>query len=463
MSALGPRCPIPNMSDSPSSPNPGSDPAPAGHILFVDDDEDVLKAAGLALGRHGLRVTPARHPVEAWSILAAEPVDVVLLDLNFSRGATTGEEGFQCLTDLVAQDPDAVVVVVTGHSGVNIAVAAMRAGASDFVMKPWRNERLVATMQAALELRRGRREAAALKARGAHGSGELQEASAPILGDSPVIQRARALIRRAAPTDASVLIHGEAGTGKSLMARAIHQQSARAEGPFAAVDFGSLGEDAASLALFSDAQTPGALADARGGTLFLDEVGEMAPRLQARLLAALEQGRAIDARIVAATRRRREALRGRGGLRDDLLFRLNTVEIFAPPLRERGGDTLILAEHFLRLFAQRYGKTARRLSPEAAEAIAQHPWPGDVRALRQAMERCVIFAEGGRYELADIPLTEPAEEGPAPSRPTLDLARSERALIVQALKKNAFNVSHAARQLGLTRAALYRRMAKHGL
>jgi len=447
------------MSESLSSPH---QPGGAGHVLFVDDDEDVLKAAVLALGRHGLRVTTARSLAEAWSELAVGPVDVVLLDLNFSRGATTGEEGFQCLTDIVAQDPDAVVVV-TGHSGVNIAVAAMRAGASDFVMKPWRNDRLVATMQAAVELRRRRREGAALTARGANGVAAYPDGGAAILGDSPAIQRVRAVIRRVAPTDAPVLIHGEAGTGKSLMARAIHMQSARAERPFAPVDIGGLGEDAASAALFGDAGAPGALAEARGGTLFLDEAGEMTPRLQARLLAALEQPVAMDIRIVAATRRRREALRGRDGLRDDLLFRLNTVEIIAPPLRERPGDALILAEHFLRLFALRYGKPARRLSPEAAEAIAEHPWPGDVRALRQAMERCVIFSEGGRHELADIPLAEPAEDSPVPARPTLDLARSERALIVQALKKNAFNVSHAARQLGLSRASLYRRMAKHGL
>jgi DNA-binding NtrC family response regulator len=394
------------MSDTPSSP----DPAPEGHILIVDDDEDVLKAGRMALGRHGMRVTPARHPAEAWSVLAAEPVDVVLLDLNFSRGATTGEEGFHCLTDIVAQDPDAVVVVVTGHSGVNIAVAAMRAWASDFVMKPWRNDRLVATMRAAVELRRRRREAAAGKARG----GTFQDGGAAILGDSAAIQRVRALIRRVAPTDAPVLIHGEAGTGKDSVARAIHLQSSRAAGPFAPVDLGSLGEDAAMLALFGQA---GALAEAQGGTLFLDEVGEMTPRLQARLLAALEQPAAMDMRIVAATRRRREALRGRGGLRDDLLFRLNTVEIFAPPLRDRGGDALLLAEHFLRLFALRYGKPARSLSPEAAEAIAEHSWPGDVRALRQAMERCVIFSEGGRHELADIPLAESADDGPSRRAP----------------------------------------------
>ena len=192
-------------------------------------------------------------------------------------------------------------------------------------------------------------------------------------------------------------------------------------------------------------------------------MGEITAPLQGRLLAALDAPDALELRLVSATRRRRETLRGRSGLREDLLVRLNTVEILAPPLRERGGDVLLLAEHFLRLFAQRYGKPLRALSPEAAEAIAEHSWPGDVRALRQAMERCVIFAEGGRYELADVPMGDPTADDGAPTRPTLDLAHSERALIVQVLKKNAFNVTQAARQLGLTRAALYRRMAKHGL
>jgi DNA-binding NtrC family response regulator len=453
-----------------SSPDPSNE---EGHILFVDDDEDVLKAATLELTRHGLRVSTARAPGEAWSVLAADRVDVVLLDLNFSRGATTGEEGFQCLTEIVAQDPDAVVVVVTGHSGVNIAVAAMRAGASDFVMKPWRNDRLVATLRAAVELRRRRREGAALKARGAGQSAEALDGGALILGDSPAIQRVRATIRRAAPTDASVLIYGEAGTGKSLMARAIHLQSPRATGSFVPVDLAGLADEAATLALFGGPEGGGAFEEARAGTIFLDEVGALPPRPRARLLAAIEEGRIvrpggtspipIDVRIVAATRRPREALRGVGGLGDDLFFRLNTVEILAPPLRDRGGDVLILAEHFLRLFAQRYGRPVKQLSPEAADAVADHAWPGDVRALRQAMERCVIFADGGRYELDDVAPADAAEPGAAPARPGLDLAASERALIARALKSNAFNVSHAARQLGLTRAALYRRMAKHGL
>ena len=442
------------MLDSPSTPK--------DHVLFVDDDPDVLKAAGLLLGRHGLRMTEARSPAEAWSVLAAEPVDAILLDLNFARGATAGDEGFQTLDDILARDPDAAVVVVTGHSGINIAVAAMRAGASDFVMKPWNNERLITTINTALETR-GRR----LKATAATASTpDVWMDNAPLLGESPAIQRVRDLIRRAAPTDASVLIHGEAGTGKTLIARNLHLQSARAAGPFVPVDLAGLSTDEAEAALFGGDRQDGAIEQARGGTLLLEEISALAPVLQIRLLDLLDARRtglsALDIRVLAATRQR-EALTGPQGLRDDLFYRLNTVEILAPPLRERGGDALILARHFLHLYAQRYGRPVKAVAPEVIETITESPWPGDVRALRQAMERCVIFAEGDSYQLSDLALTESQHTPAAPARSDLNLVESERTLISRALKRHNFNVSHAARELGLTRAALYRRMAKHGL
>jgi DNA-binding NtrC family response regulator len=441
-----------------------SDPlsSPIGHVLFVDDDPDVLKAASLLLGRHGLRVSEARGPAEAWSVLAAEPVDAILLDLNFQRGSTAGEEGFRCLAEIIARDPDAAVVVVTGHSGINIAVAAMRAGASDFVMKPWSNAKLVATIEAALEARRRRREGSKVATTAAQE--EPSDIDAPLLGESLAIRRVRDLIGRVAPTDAPVLIHGEAGTGKSLIARVLHRRSARAAGPFAPVDLGALSAEEAATVLFGDGTgAGGAFAEARGGTLFLDEVGGLAPRLQRRVVEALEAGARANIRMISATRRPREALRGPGGLSDDLLYRLNTVEIVVPPLRDRGGDALLLAEHFLRLSARRHGRPLKPLSAEAADTIADHAWPGGVRALAQAMERCVIFAEGDRYEPADLAIAEQAAGSGSAARSTLNLIESERALVSTALKRNNFNVSHAAKELGLTRAALYRRMAKHGL
>jgi DNA-binding NtrC family response regulator len=331
-------------------------------------------------------------------------------------------------------------------------------------MKPWSNTRLLATIDGALDLRRRRRQAAAPRAGAARreeAGDDTPDFGAPLLGESAAIQRVRDLVRRVAPTDAAVLIHGEAGTGKSLIARALHQQSARAAGPFIAVD---LGAPTAEEALFGDAAGESAFARARGGSLFLDEVGALAPRLQGRLLERLEtRGGAADLRLIAATRKPREALRGPGGLRDDLLYRLNTVEILAPPLRMREGDALLLADHFLRLYARRYDRPVKALAPDAAEAILNHPWPGDARALRQAMERCVIFADGAHYALEDLALNDRPPDAQPAARPELNLAEQERGLITRALKRNSFNVSHTAKELGLTRAALYRRMAKHGL
>ena len=430
--------------------------SPPATILFVDDDEDVLKSAALLLGRRGFRLLGARTPAEAWSVLAAEAVDAILLDLNFSRGATSGDEGFRCLAEILAHDPQAVVVIVTGHSGINIAVSAIRAGASDFVMKPWSNERLVATITDAVALSRRRRQPPVGAAAEPPGDEGL------ILGESPAMQRVRDLIRRAAPTSASILIYGEAGTGKSLAARSIHKQSGRSQDAFITADLAGPADSLPSSLFGRDHGAEGSLSANGEASLFLDEVGALTPALQSRLLGSLEAY--PNLRLIAATRRRREDLLGSGGLRDDLLSRLNTVEISLPPLRDRGADILLLAEHYLRLFARRYGRTQKPLSPEAARQITGNPWPGNVRALRQAMERAVILNEADSYGPADFAPAEPARsEAAAPADPDLNLARTERALVAAALKRNGFNVSHAARELGLTRAALYRRMAKHGL
>jgi len=412
-----------------------------GHVLVVDDDADVQQAARLFLGRHGFTVSTAAQPAQIWTVLAGAPVDVILLDLNFSRGAVSGAEGFACLAEIMAHDPHAVVIVVTGHSGINIAVQAMRAGAADFIMKPWNNARLLATLDAALALRRRR----------VGGAGALADLPGSdddiLLGESAAMERVRELIRRAAPTQASVLIYGEAGTGKSLVARTLHRQSTRAAEPFACLDLPALPEAAALEGL----------AGARGGTLVLDEVFALSPVLQSRLLTLLDAGQ-VQARLVATTRRPRSELK----LRKELLLRLNTVEIALPPLHTREDDARGLAEHFLRAFASRHGRPQKPLSPEALDAIAHIRWPGEVRGLRQAMERCVIFSDGDRYEAADIDAALASSDLSAPER-SPSLAETERTLVAAALKRASFNVSHAAKALGLTRAALYRRMAKYGL
>jgi DNA-binding NtrC family response regulator len=425
------------FSDAPQGASEGV----RGHVLVVDDDADVQQAARLFLGRHGFSVSAAAQPSQIWTALASAPVDVILLDLNFSRGAVSGAEGFACLAEIMAHDPNAVVVVVTGHSGINIAVQAMRAGASDFVMKPWNNARLLAVLDAALDIRRRRVGGAGASADGAGADDDI------LLGESAAMERVRELIRRAAPTQASVLILGEAGTGKSLVARTLHRQSPRAGGPFVCLDLPALTEQAAL----------DALAQVRGGTLVLDEVSALSPALQSRLLTLLEAGPA-PARLIATTRRPRGEL----GLREELLLRLNTVEIALPPLSAREDDARGLAEHFLRAFASRHGRPQKPLSPDALDAIAQTRWPGEVRGLRQAMERCVIFSDGDCYEASDLEAVLAARGVSAPE-PSPSLAQTERALVAAALKRASFNVSHAAKALGLTRAALYRRMAKYGL
>src|SRR5258708_4226315 len=354
-----------------------------GAVLFVDDDADVLASAQVLLGRNGYRMVEARTPTEAWSVLATQPIDVILLDLNFIQGATSGAEGFEWLREIRARDPDAVVVVVTGHSGINVAVQAMKSGAADFVMKPWNNARFLDTLEAAHAVRRQRRVVPA--------EPRAADDLPPIIGESAAIQRVRALIDRAAPTDASVLIHGEPGSGKTLAARTVHARSARAAGPFVTVDGRSLSADAARPALRQ------AVADAAGGTLGLDEIATLPPLVQSELLAALEAG--DDTRLVSTATGGRDAL---AGVRGDLAARLSTVEVFLPPVAERDADAALLVHHFVRLFSHRYGRDPKPIEASAFEALQTRPPAGEVRGLRQAAERAVVLSQGPRLTAADF-------------------------------------------------------------
>ncbi|MBY0305732.1 MAG: response regulator [Sphingomonas sp.] len=405
------------------------------HILVIDDDIDIARAARLLLVRHGMRVSTAVDPAAAWVVLASERIDVILLDLNFVRGHTSGEEGFAMLDRLVAADRHAVVIVVTGHSGIAVAVQAMRSGATDFVIKPWHNERLLATVERGIALRRAKLEIAAAPPV----TDEL------LLGDSSAVEHARDIITLIAPTAASVLAHGPAGTGKSLVARLIHRGSSQADGPFVTLD--AAAADAAMIAEQA--------ALAAGGTLVIDHIDRLPRALGADLTKALSA-----ARIVATTRLDRAELSRAIG--EDLVDRVGTIDIVLPPLGHRTGDTLLLARHFLALFAYRHGKPPKPLSDVAAHAITTGHWPDNVRGLRQAMERAVLLAGGDMYVPDDF-LLSPGAMPDRPRTPDLSLARNEEALISAALGRHAFNVSRAAAELGLTRAALYRRMARYGL
>jgi DNA-binding NtrC family response regulator len=317
----------------------------------------------------------------------------------------------------------------------------MKAGASDFVMKPWNNGRFLETVRAAADLRRSRVGGDAVPA---------LDDDLLMVGDSPSIKKVRDLIARVAPTGAAVLIHGEAGTGKDLAARLLHTRSGRA-GELVRIDVRGLGEDVSEA-------IGEAAAEARGGTLFLDEVADLSSAAQARLLAVLDTG--PDLRLVSATRRGPDGL---SALRDDLIGRLNTVEIALPGLAQRGDDLILLLEHFIRLFARRYGRPPKPLDPMAIDLLRLQPPPGQVRGLRQAAERAVVLSEGDVLTAADFAAPAAVAASPMGGAPDFNLARSERAIVEAALKRHGHNVSQAARDLGLTRAALYRRMVKHGL
>jgi DNA-binding NtrC family response regulator len=454
---------------APMSPRPSFD-----RCLVVDDDEDILLAARLLLASLFLEVITTTSPDEAVAAMKREHFDAVLLDANFARGATDGWEGFRWLGLMQAADPTAAIVMITAHGSVAVAVAAMKQGATDFVSKPWKNDRLLGTVRNAASLGRMRRSDT--------GSTNAKTAGSPLLGTSPAMARVQSLIEKAAPTDANVLILGENGTGKELVARELHRLSRRAAGDLVTVDLGAISETLFDSELFghakgafTDARTDrvGRLQSADGGTLFLDEIGNLPLHLQPKLLTALEQRRvtpvgmnkpvAIDIRVVSATNMPVANLGDERLFRQDLLFRLNTVEIELPPLRDRREDIALLLTTFLDEFRTRYDKPERRITADVLAALTAHDWPGNVRALRHAAERAVILAEGAAYTLTDFPLGRSAPVAEAALADDLNLDRVERQAIKQALKKHAFNISTAATELGLSRGTLYRRMEKHGL
>ena len=472
-----------------------SDPYSRGRvpeaILVVDDDNDILTAARLLLKRHFDAVTTTNQPERIPALMAETRFDAVLLDMNFVTGVRSGREGLTWLQRILEADADAVVVLMTAYTAVETAVEAMKLGAFDFVAKPWQNEKLTATVRAAVQHRRSRIEAAELKRQNRELAAEINRPSDLILGEAPAMRRLFELVAKAAPTDANVLILGENGTGKELVARELHRRSARAEGVFMSVDLGAVAESLIESELFGHRKGAftgasehriGRFQAASGGTLFLDELGNLPRHLQGKLLTALERREVVpvganapvpvDVRVISATNAPRAELADEGTFRQDLLYRLNTVEITLPPLRERRDDIPLLADHFMRVYARKYNRAVRRIDDDALAAIIAYPWPGNVRALRHALERAVIMSDGQTLRLGDFPL--PPAEAPRPTpTPTTPppaaetsgatLAELEKQAIAQALARHAGNVTYAAQELGITRASLYRRMEKHGL
>jgi len=453
-----------------------------GKFLIVDDDEDVLNAARIFLKRYVRLVHTEKDPSRLPALLANETYDVILLDMNFSRDVTSGREGFFWLETILDIDPSAVVVLITAYGDVDLAVKAIKEGATDFVMKPWQNEKLWATLSSALQLRESRRETDHLRRSQQQLIADLDQPYNVFIGVSPPMEKLFATIDKVARTDANVLILGDNGTGKELVARALHRGSMRADQLFISVDMGSITETLFESELFGHvkgaftdacADRQGRFEVASGGTLFLDEIGNLPKQMQSKILKVLETRNVtpvgsnklipIDIRLICATNVPIYEMVNHGEFRQDLLYRINTVEISIPPLRERTEDIPLLAEHFLRMYNRKYNKNFNRLSLTTLKKLQRYPWPGNVRELQHVIQRSVILGDGPVLQPKDLILS--AVEGKCDGVifDTFDLEEVEKTVIRKAIEKQGGNISHAARELGLTRSSLYRRMEKHGL
>lgn len=455
----------------------------SGHyakVLILDDDADVALAARMLLRRHVKELATLAHPSELPAWLKKNQADIVLLDFNFSVGRTDGAEGMQVLAKLRALADPPEIIAMTAYADVPLAVSAMQGGVGDFLTKPWDNQRLLQAVDAAMARRTARLPKSAVEREAAPGDAD------GLRGSSPAMATLRDMIASVGPTEANVMILGENGVGKELVARAVHRASHRAACQFLAIDMGSLPEATLESELFGHRR--GAFTDARhdragrfqtasGGTVFLDEIGNMPLAAQAKLLTVLERRQvtplgadtpdAIDVRVVSATNLDEDRLHDAGVFRSDLLFRLNTIVLRVPPLRERADDIPDLLRYYLAHYERQYGKAARAIAAHAFDALCSDPWPGNVRALRHACERAVILGREAVYTLADFGLQPTAAATTLPraavQKVPRELGALERDAIAAALLQVKGNISRAAKTLGVSRAALYRKLDKHGL
>lgn len=450
-------------------------------ILIVDDDRDVLETARMFLKQEYTVVQLEEDPYRITEHLKRSDYDVILLDMNFKKGVNDGEEGFRWLKQILEIDPDAVVILITAYGEVDVAVKAMKAGATDFVTKPWKNQKLAATIQAALHLRESKKEVEKLRSTQEKLSDDLDQHYTDFIGNSQAIVRVHELIDRVAPTEADILILGENGTGKELVARAIHRKSQRNNNLFISVDLGAITETLFESEMFgyvkgafTDAKQdkPGRFEIASGGTLFLDEIGNLSLPLQAKLLTVLQSRKIqrlgsiketpVDFRLICATNMALREMVFEKTFRQDLLYRINTVEIHVPALRERPEDIPVLMDYFLQRYAQKYKRAGMKIDKTLYTKIKKYPWPGNIRELQHAVERAVILNEGKIIESAGLLIHSTGISVKKDHLPrTLD--EMEKQFILQSLQDHDGHVSNTARTLGMTRTALYRRMNKHNI
>lgn len=456
-----------------------------GKLLIIDDDEDVLLAAKLLLKKHAQQVIIEKNPKKIPFLMNNDTYDVILLDMNFSKDITSGKEGYYWLSQIMEKDPQAVVILITAFGDVEMAVKALKEGATDFVLKPWQNEKLLATLSTASKLKKSYQELDRLKLAKKQLEEDINQPFKDIIGTGPAMQEMYKLIDKVAKTDANVLILGENGTGKELISRAIHQRSLRKDNVFVGVDMGAITETLFESELFghkkgsfTDAKNdrPGRFEVANEGTLFLDEIGNLSLPLQSKLLTVLQnrevtrigenKSMPIDIRLICATNIPIHDMVAENKFRQDLLYRINTVEIKLPPLRERLEDIPLLADHFVKSYAKKYRKEISAIEPEAISKLQHYNWPGNVRELQHAIERAVIMSDGTKLVANDFFFLSGMAgniTGDQQNSDSFNLEEIERSVIHKAIERHGGNISKAAKELGLTRASLYRRLEKHGL
>lgn len=445
-------------------------------ILVIDDDTDILTAVRLLLKTEAKEVITEKNPENVRSILYGQHFDVILLDMNFKSSTNTGNEGLFWLKKIKESGSQAIIIMITAYGDIDLAVRSVKEGAADFIVKPWHNERLISTLKELLKGKGNIRN----KIEAAQAGGSSFE----LTGESDIMNAIFYKVEKIAPTDANILVLGENGTGKDLIAKTIHQQSLRSNKPFIKVDVGALTESLFESELFGHKKGAftGAAEDrqgrfeaANGGTLFLDEIGNITLQQQAKLLSVLQNRQInrlgsneminIDIRLICATNLSIAQLANENKFRKDLIYRINTVEITMPPLRKREGDILLLANHFLKMYANKYLKSSPALSNKAIEKLQHYHFPGNVRELQYAMERAIIMAEGKELAAADI-IFSPIENVTEPNEnvnPEMNLGKVEKNTIIKVIDKHNGNISKAAKELGLTRTALYRRLNKYDI
>ena len=449
-------------------------------VLVIDDDPDVLTAARVVLRQKFEVIETEGNPQKLNFLLEQNRYDVILLDMNYSTGRTTGSEGLFWLKQILSVAPQQQVVMITAYGDIKLAVEAMKHGAADFIVKPWENEKLEATVHAAYQHASARKELSQLKNKQTQYSRIMHAPESELIGHSPLIKQVLTTVNKVAETDANILLLGENGTGKELIAKLIHHQSMRKDQPFIKVDVGSLSTNLFESELFGHKK--GAFTDARedrigrielahGGTLFLDEVGNLPLPLQVKLLAVLQNREiiplgsnkpvGIDVRLVCATNLDIHEAVNSGQFREDLLYRINTVEITLPALRNRAEDIPLLAKYFLNVYTFKYRKENKKIGDEAMKYLQRYPWPGNVRELQHAIERAVIMSENAELNKHDF-LFAPRKES-TEKKETLTLDDLERKAIIQAIQKYDGNMSKVAKELGLGRTTLYRKLTKYGL